>query len=354
MMYIYKETNTILLDRSMKSLLTTFVSLSFKMLWIKDIKQPIDQFYTNNICSKFGFTDVKGNVWQYNLTTESCEKIISNCFNLKEYKAINNNYSLLDYYSKDTMSISTSIINEKHIRKFDWRDSTLYHTIHDDVYYRYNHFGDVYVKILKDETKKPYTLKLNSFFSKYEYLQKVCTIEDYIFVINNSNIVKVFKYKEGKIRLLYSMALVSSTIVKKLQIKKYGNFFQLCILYHNQNRIDLITLHYINDTKEMQFYNKNCINVRCPEDPIIDCDFISNVVCIFKRNRLIIYAYNPYRIESQEICNRTINFPYFTEVIWINNKLLLNNQAGGIIPYVAINSDFNSMLNKTSIIKIEK
>ena len=154
----------------------------------------------------------------------------------------------------------------------------------------------------------------------------------------------------GRIRLLYSMSLVSSAIVKKFQIKNYGNFFQLLILYHNINRIDLITLHYINDTKEMQFYNKNCINLNS-SDPIIDCDFISNIVCIFKRKRLIIYAYNPYRIESQEIYNQYIDFPSFTEVIWINNKLLLNNQ-NGMLPFVAIHSDFSTMLNKTSIIKL--
>ena len=343
----------------MRTLLSSFVSLSLKALWIKDVKHPIDQFYTNNICSKFGFSDVKGNIYQYNISTDTSQKIISNCSHLKEYKAINNNYSLLDYYCKKKACFSTSVIDDNYVRKFDWKDTTLYHTIHSNVYYRFNHFGDVFVKLLSDDTKKTYTLKLNAFFSKYEYLQKVCTVEEYIFVVNNANILKVFKYDEGRVRLLYSMALVATSIVKKIQIKKYGSFFQLCILYHKLNRVDLITLQYINDAKEMQFYNKNCIYVNAssaslPYDPIIDCDFISNILCVFKRKQLLIYAYNPYRIETQEICNEIINFPPFTEVIWINNKLLLNNQADGLLPFVAINSDLNTMLNKTSLIKIGK
>ena len=87
----------------MRTLLSSFVSLSLKVLWIKDVKHPIDQFYTNNICSKFGFSDVKGNIYQYNISTDTSQKIISNCSHLKEYKAINNNYSLLDYYCKKSM-----------------------------------------------------------------------------------------------------------------------------------------------------------------------------------------------------------------------------------------------------------
>ena len=141
------------------------------------MKFPIDKFYTNNI-NKFGFSDMKGNVFQYNMTTDISKKIIENCTHLYEYKLVNNNYSLVDFYSKHHSAFCTSVIDEDHVRRFYWKDTTLYQTVYSDVYYRFNYFGDVYVKLLKDESKKAYTLKLNAFFSKYEYLQKVYTIEN--------------------------------------------------------------------------------------------------------------------------------------------------------------------------------
>jgi hypothetical protein len=329
----------------MKVPILSFVTLCYKFLFVKELHNTVHDFYPNenNNNNNLHFSDVKGNVFSIltnettsqntNLYLTNAKKIYSDIKYINNFKQNDNKYNILNFHGKN----ETTVIDTPNNRIFyEWKDTTCYEIIDkNNVYLRMNYFGSVFQHAI-DNNHVSY-LNLCPFFIRNEFIQMVCYTGDLFFVINNNNILKVFIVENNKTKLIYTYILKGSSIVKKFDIRKYGDFFQLLILYKD-DRIDLFTFQYSN-CNLFKFYNKNTI----VENDVVDIDFISNVVVCMKRKGIVMYYYNPYKSESQVIISQTIpHLPWFSSIVWFQNKVFLNGNSEGI-PYIQIDTNLKKM-----------
>ena len=334
------------------SLLVSFVSLCYKFLPVKHLHHNIHQFYPICDHKDLHFSDVKGNVFhinnaKFNLLKDGYDDEQNLIYS--KIKHINNfqqhyKYRVLNFHAKNETTLIETPDNKLF---FEWKDSTCMETVDNfNEYLRLNHFGQVFkYNLLRNEIN---AMNMNPYLARDEYIQKACYSGDLLWIINNSNVLKVFSFENKSFRLLLSYPLNRNFLVQKFDIKNHGNFFQLLLLFSN-GQIDLFTFHFRNGDV-LKFYNKNSIK----EENVVDIDYISNIVICMKRKSITIYYYDAYKPTTTLITSQYIeDCPSFTSIIWFQNKLILNGNKEGL-PYIQIDTDFkklNETLTNTIVLK---
>ena len=154
--------------------------------------------------------------------------------------------------------------------------------------------------------------------------------KQYVFTINDKNELNIYDFNYKFLEKL-SYKLKETNIVKKLIVKKFSTYYNVIILYGN-NKIDIITISYIENSKSFIFFNKNFID---PKIDVIDFEVKHNLVIISSNKKIYFYKFNPFAVSVQKLIDKNLSIPYYTSIMCLDKFLLFNNYT--FIPYILIN-----------------
>lgn len=306
------------------------LSIVPKTLMISKLNSPISQFWSSVYRNQtfFAFSDTKGNIFQQSESLSRYDKTYSNISNLNTYGKYGP-YDLFSYETNSDESIKkTLILGPANFYEFDWQNTTSKEWIVDDCYLRINYFGEVTTNCLTNGDQHYYDLK----FSSREYFQKIDIMDQYIFSINNFNILKIHAYSLDYSIMTqhFSQVLLYQSIIKKLEVKKYANFYHVMIVFDN-NHVEVMT--FIELDSKLTLFNKTRISDHgCNQ--ILDITLNHENIVIISRMKIVVYEFSIVYKEYKKLVEKNYQAPYFTQAMWIENYLYLNNQK--YIPMIKV------------------
>lgn len=306
----------------MKLKLLSFISISFHNFFL-DQEKSIEKFWKDDKNINFGYYDTVGNIYKIDNNTKTSKLLYNNINYLNEFKYIDD-YHLINF-SNDEYE-NSCIIKNNYIKSLKWNDTTLYESIFNNNYYRINFFGDVYIKNLIDKS----TININIKLDDTNYYQKIVNYKQYVFTINDKNELNIYDFNYKFLEKL-SYKLKETNIVKKLIVKKFSTYYNVIILYGN-NKIDIITISYIENSKSFIFFNKNFID---PKIDVIDFEVKHNLVILSSNKKIYFYKFNPFAVSVQKLIDKNLSIPYYTSIMCLDKFLLFNNYT--FIPYILVN-----------------
>lgn len=353
-----------------------FVSVSFHRNSNEILKSPINSFYhkfTNSTCL---FTDQIGNIFKINSNNTGFDLISKKPIPCLDNIVYNDESLLYSYYI-------TGGLFQKSFRKTTFfkngmvfqannkissvllssieENSTCLEVFNSEFYLNFDIYGNIKryplyknKNVEKEEASKTKHFKLKLFNTNH--FQHLILFEKYIFSITDKNRLQVYSFNETlssnventTIETIFSIALSYTSLVKKIMIKKFGIFIQI-LLWYNDNTIEIITIRdieYKNIKYCLSFYNSNSIEkINFNNIEIVDIDFNQTFVAIFSKKRLFLFEYNPLYKHCVKILDRYYDFPYFTKIVWFDEKYIIFNEQK-FIPFMIIHTNSTFLLKK--------
>ena len=304
--------------------------LAPQIIKVKQLNRPIHHFWhtvQENYQSN-GFFDVSGNIFIKKQNT-SYEMLYPNISHLNSFGDYNK-YKLLSYESHNDYRKKSLILWNDGFEEFNWCNTTLLEYINGNEYRRVDFFGNVFYKNIFENSTR-----YNSFsFIKNEFFQKLFCINDYSFSVNNFNLFYIHHLNtSNKIKIIYSECLPTFHPIRKLDVKKYGNFYH-CYIWNNNNEMSIYV--FVELANEFKFINRNFLNLT--EENIIDIAFDNGYLFLGLRNKIVIYNYSTVDDKISKVTERKFEFPYYTEIFLDSNILYLNNQ--NYISFIKIDTNY--------------
>jgi hypothetical protein len=310
----------------MKFLIFALLGYLPQQIQVEKLNIAVHKFWHNidNNQSSFGFIDVTGNVFKESHYGKF-DCLYENISNLNDVN-LYSDHSIFKYQSQNDMNHfkKTLLYSNQEVQEFKWENTSAHECIMNEEYIRVDFFGNVFRKNEKECKKIIIPL------SKYEYFQKVQLHFNYLFTIHSNNTLCIYKF-DSEISLVHVLHLPHSDLIKKMEVKKYGDFFHIMILYQNDT-IDMITFLRMNQNFEL-FHHHTINNTHSL--PIIDCSIQKGFLLLAFRSKLIIYKYNSMQKIYEKIQEKTYELPYFTEIFWYRKFVYLNNQ--NYVPCIKVN-----------------
>lgn len=306
----------------MKFKLLSFISISFHSFFLNQ-DRPVEKFWKDDKNINFGYYDTVGNIYKIDNNTKSSKLLYNNINHLNSFKYVDD-YHILNFNSDKNEN--SCIIKNNYIKSLKWEDSTLHESIYNENYFRINYFGEVYIKNLVDKS----SIKININYDDSNYYQKIVNHNEYIFTINDKNELCIYDFNKKFLKKL-SYKLRERNCVKKMIVKKLGIYYNVLVLYAN-NKVDIITISYLEQSNSFFFYNKNVIN---PKVKVVDCEMRTTLVIVCSEKKIYFYKFNPFAVSVQKLIDKNLSIPYYTNILCLDKFLLFNNF--NFIPYILVN-----------------
>ena len=300
----------------------SFISISFHSFFLNQDKS-IEGFWKDDKNINFGYYDTAGNIYKIENNTKTSKLLYNNINYLNNFKYVDD-YHILNF--NNDKNENSCIIKKNYIKTLKWDDSTLHESIYNNNYFRINYFGDVYIKNLIDKS----STKININFDEINYYQKITNYNEYIFAVDDRNQLFIYDLKNKFLEKL-SYQLKEKSCIKKMIVKKLGTYYNISILYTN-NKIDIITISYIEHSKSFIFYNRNIIDTNVK---VIDFEIKSTLVIVCSEKKIFFYKFNPFAVSVQKLIDKNLSIPYYTNILCLDKFLLFNNF--NFIPYILVN-----------------
>lgn len=207
-----------------------------------------------------------------------------------------------------------------------WNNTTTYETILDDLYYRFDYFGNV---VVYNITSK---LPINNYKLKLEgYVRIITCCDSKFFIITDNNIIHM--YNTEFIKLIDHNCGTNMLLPRTAIIKRLSNQYFILIGFHSG---DIYSVNYLinnietDDKYEIEYQLKNTLNAKHPYS-IIKFIISANLFFVFDSD----YNFTCYKLNTltptiplEKVYSIKLDAPYTSILEYSNNYVFMNGFKG--------------------------
>lgn len=280
--------------------------------WIPNLDKPIHRYWETD--ESYGFQDINGNIF-LKKENASFEKIFSKNIPYLNYFKKYRNFYLFQYEKQcqDVKHTCMMDLNTKKWKDFEWKNTSSIEYMNHEDYIRLDYFGNMFC--YSTLTKKRYYSNLE--FGKYEFIRAISHHKDYIYVLNNFNVFRIYRYFNSNFETLciYENKINHNKVTRKMLISPTDNYIHILFLY-TDNTIDIFS-----------YIDESIVALSSISSPtsIIDVSFQGHYLIVSGAISLDLYKFHGNQFECIRK-KKYHNLPYYTEIFWYEKVLYFNNQ----------------------------
>ncbi len=281
-------------------------------------KHDIYNFWVDQHEEQFGYVDTTGNIIQFDKGFQNRTVLYENVPHVNHFVK-KGNTTVVNYFHKHYEK--THLVTPVLEKNFVWKDTTLSEYVHNNQYYRCNHFGSLYVYDILNDTMQ--FLELHG-KSRRNYFQKQIWMNDGVSVsINIENKLSIQELRNKKMEEVFSLCLSEPAVVRKMKIDNQGDNSYI-LLHFDNNVIYLLTIKKISLIEKYQMVGSHKVVERADT---IDSEIKYPLLITSSPNELNIYQIKSNVFMEKMLTKELPQFPYYTSILFHRNWILFNGQS---------------------------